>query len=267
MTGAGILPGMATIPTTTTPRPDVPGRGAWRWPGGLLPLRVTSTSRVGYYRAAQPGEVPIGSAYARRTDVTFSAYAVHHGVRAIQRLAGMPPSDVDGWFGPRTAAAAESAQTRLGVTIDGIIGPATMHALLAPVVTDQAVVHQVPVSILGGIFAHESALDPAAVGVNGWDTGLAQINRSSTAHPEISAADALDPWFTVAWTAEQLRGRYDQWDGHTEADPWDIAVAFHHSPKLAGQWARDGIPPVVDGRVIQIEDYVIRVRTTWPTNG
>jgi hypothetical protein len=201
------------IPTSTAPAPDVPGRGAWRLAGGLLPIKPGSASRVGYYRLSAPSETAVGAAYVRTT-VPVRTYS-------------------------------------------------TMAVNLTPVLQDQAIDFQVPLLILGGLMVLESALDPGAVGVNGVDSGLVQINRGPTAHPEVTPADAFDPAYAAAWTAEQLRGVHDQWADKTDADPWDIAIAAHNSPVLATQWARASVPPRVPGRVIQIEDYVIKVRTGW----
>jgi hypothetical protein len=253
------------IPTSTAPAPDVPGRGAWRLAGGLLPIKPGSASRVGYYRLSAPSETAVGAAYVRTTVPvrTYSTMAVNLGVKAIQRLCGMNEQDADGWFGAKTDAAVRAAQVAGKVAQDGIVGPGTMRALLTPVLQDQAIDFQVPLLILGGLMVLESALDPGAVGVNGVDSGLVQINRGPTAHPEVTPADAFDPAYAAAWTAEQLRGVHDQWADKTDADPWDIAIAAHNSPVLATQWARASVPPRVPGRVIQIEDYVIKVRTGW----
>jgi hypothetical protein len=258
-----MLPGMA--PTTETPPFEVPGRGAWRLTGGLLTARPASTSRVGYYRLATAGEAPVGSAWARTTDPvrTYSTWAVHLAVRALQRLAGLTGATVDGWHGPVTDAAVRALQNRVKVTVDGIAGPATMRAALKPLIADIADGYRVPTGLIGGLAVIESALDPGAVGTNGADSGLVQINRAAGAHPEVAAPDAFDPPFALQWAAQQLRGVHDQWSGETTADPWDIAVANHNSPQLATQWARTGTPPVVARRIVQIEDYVVRVRTAW----
>lgn len=245
-----------------------PGRGTWTRTGGLLPglpdKPGRTPSRAGYYRAPAVGEQAVGSAYYLKSPTvwTHHEHVVYWGVRAIQRLVGMSNTDVDGWFGARTGAQVYVAQVRAGVDSDGIVGRDTMKALLTPVIDDIATHNDVPVAILGGLCVNESALDPAAVGINGADHGIAQINLN--AHGDkVSLAQALDPWFALAFSAEDLAHVYDVWKGKTKADPWDVAIANHNSPALARRWAREGKAPVVEGRVFQIEEYVQRVHESW----
>ncbi len=57
-------------------------------------------------------------------------------VRRLQRrlLAhGLAPGPVDGRFGPQTLAAVKAFQRTHGLVVDGVVGPATWRALLAPV--------------------------------------------------------------------------------------------------------------------------------------
>jgi hypothetical protein len=237
-----------------------PGRGAWRITGGLLPAKPKSTTRVGYYRAATAGEDPIGSTWLTKADTTHHAEVVWMGVKAIQGFIGVTE---DGWLGPQTAQRIRQVQGRLGVEVDGIIGQATMRALLNEMVADIAGACGVPASILGGILAHESSLDPAAVGVNGRDHGLAQINLDPVFDGSAQLAAAMDPGEAIHWTAENLAHTHANWEDRTSADPWDVAIASHNSPELARRWARSGQPPVVEGRLFQIADYVAAVRTAW----
>lgn len=237
-----------------------PGRGAWRLTGGLLPAKPGGAGRMGYYRLNDVGtERPVGSGWLTRSDTSHHAEAVTLGVIAIQKLIGATP---DGWYGPVTSARAVLAQARSGVEADGIVGPATMRALLDDVVRDSASAVGVPVGILGGIAAHESLLDPAAVGANGMDHGVAQINLG-VHHPQVTLANAMDPGYALHWTGEDLAMVHAQWEGKTTADPWDIAIAHHNSPLLAKRWAITGIAPVVPGRVFQIEEYVEKVKAAW----
>lgn len=242
------------------PTYPAPGRGAWRLTGGLLPGRPGSTSSTGYYRLAVAGETPVGSAWLTGKDASHHARVVWGGVKAIQRLVGATP---DGWFGPQTRAKVISAQMRLALETDGIVGPATMRQLLLPLFRDIAAVTGVPLPILGGLMVHESALDPAAVGVNGIDHGLAQINLN--AHVDVSIEQALTPDFAVHWSAEDLAHVAATWRGKTTADVWDIAIANHNSPLLARRWATSGSPPVVEGREFQIQEYVEKVKGAWAT--
>lgn len=243
--------------------PDVPGRGAWRRTGGLLPAKPGQTGEYGFYRKAALGEVWIGSPWVLGADRSHTARVVNLGVRAIQRLAGLAGRDVDGWFGPKTGEYVTAAQHALGAVADGIVGPNTMRAFLLHRIETEAMRWNVPVEILGGLLVFESGLDPAAVGTNGWDTGVAQINLS-VHDDDVTLDQALDPAYSIEWTAGNLITAYSRYLGNTHgADPWDVAIAYHNSPARAAEWARDGEPPVVAGRVIQIEEYVAEVRAAW----
>jgi hypothetical protein len=253
---------------------DIPGRGAWRLQGGLLPVKPGSASQSGYYRLAEirpdgSKETPVGSGYVRKVnpDRSDSARSVNCGVRAVQGLCGLAPALRDGWFGSGTDVAVRAAQTALGVTVDGIVGRSTMRAALRALVEDTASRYRPSgvddatwVKCVGGLAAWESALDPAAVGVNGLDHGLVQINLG--VH-DVTVEQAIDPEFALDFAASDLRTVYDRWVGKTKADPLDVAVASHNSPRLAKQWAETGVPPVVLGRQFQIEWYVEKVRNAW----
>lgn len=236
-----------------------PGRGAWRRAGGLLPARSGSLSQTGYYRLAVGEEIQIGSPWLLKLDASHDAQVVSLGVQVVQVLVGVDP---DGWFGPMTAAAVKVAQQKWGVDADGLVGRTTMRAGLTPVIRAIAAAHNVPTTILGGLVLLESSLDPAAVGVNGQDHGLAQINLG--VHGDsVSLADAMDEEYALHWAAADLSEEYDKWRGRTSVDRWDIAIAHHNSPRLAKQWAESGTAPVVEGRPFQIADYVKQVRTGW----
>jgi hypothetical protein len=253
---------LPAMPTTSPFVADVPGRGAWRRVGGLLPLKPDGTGDVGYYREAAKTETPIGSAWVRGTNKGHTSRVVWHGVRAIQQLIGLTGRDVDGWFGPRTADKVLDAQTRLRVKADAVVGPATMRALLLDLIQETSRLRSVPVDVLGGLLVFESGLDPAAVGTNGYDSGVAQINLA-VHHASVTLEQALSPVYAVDWAATNVRSAYDRFNGRTTADPWDIAVAWHNSPVAATAWARAGAPQYDSGRSIQIEDYVAKVRDAW----
>lgn len=237
-----------------------PGRGAWTLTGGLLPVKPGSKSKSGYYRRAVEDELPVGYAWLSKSDTSHHAQCVWMGVKSIQALLGITE---DGWFGPATQAASVGAQQAAGIVADGIVGRSTMRVLLTPIVHDLSVHISVPESILGGIAANESALDPAAVGVNGEDHGVVQINLA--AHPEVSLETSMNPADSLHFAAEDLHQTFKIWEGRTknDVDPWDVAIANHNSPLLAKKWALSGEAPVVKNRPFQIADYVKRVREAW----
>jgi hypothetical protein len=236
-----------------------PGRGAWRLEGGLLPAKPASTSKSGYYRASLAAEKPVGSGWIDGSDTSHDAQAVFLGVKAIQGLVG---AEVDGWFGPLSAKSVTDAQKRVGIEADGIVGRATMRALLTPLVEHTSATFAVPVFLLGGLLVIESSLDPGAVGVNGADHGVAQINLDAH-EATVSLEQAMDPQFSTAWTAQELHAIWVKWTAKTAIDPWTIAVANHNSPLLAKRWAITDQAPFVKDRAFQIADYVTKVRTAW----
>jgi hypothetical protein len=226
--------------------------------GGLLPAKPGGTGSTGYYRLAHGEETPIGSAWIRRTDTSHHAQCVYYGVVSLQEALEIEP---DGWFGPQTDAALRRFQTVMGLEVDGLAGPTTMKALFTPAIRAAAATHEVPIQVMGGLVMNESSMDPAAVGINGADHGLCQINLN--VH-DIELDQALDPAFALDWSAEDLRRVHDRWDRESSrVDPWHIAIANHNSPKMARQWAVSGTAPFEPGRLFQIEDYTLRVLTLW----
>lgn len=246
---------------------DVPGRGAWTCTGGLLRIIPNARSTAGYYRAPAAGEQMIGSRMN-----TFTHFVVREGVRAIQKLV-LPYATgirLDGVFGEQTGTAVAAAQHSLGLKRDGVFGPATARTLLAPIIEETATRHGVPVDVLGGICVHESHLDPAAIGVSGYDVGICQINTSASAVERVPLRDMVDPWRSLDWTARGMAYFADWWREKTAVPLADLMAAQHNSPKSAVEWARTGVPPWSPERASkgfpQIDAYVASVRTAWETN-
>lgn len=225
--------------------------------GGLLPAKPGGTGSIGYYRLAKGEETPIGSGWINHSDTSHHAECVFYGVAAIQEVLDV---ENDGWFGPKTDKSTRYYQQVMNLEQDGVIGPTTARSMFTPQIRSAAARYDVPESVLGGLVMNESAMDPAAVGTNGADHGLCQINLNAHA---VDVGDALNPTFALDWTAEDLRSVWDRWNGHTKVDAWTIAIANHNSPKLAKQWALSGVPPFEAGRLFQIEDYTLRVLSLW----
>jgi hypothetical protein len=247
--------------TVTPITPDVPGRGLWTLKGGLLPVKPGSKSRIGYYRLAAEGEVEIGSAWVKGTDKSDSARTVWLAVRAFQAICGMSYLDQDGWLGPKTSLAGTELQRLLGIEADGVFGPVTMKAAFGRLVNDKADLYSVPRQILNGIAGFESGFDPAAVGVNGWDHGLCQINLDpKNGHGTvISTEQACDPGFALDWTARTLKEvfnrTYTTKRGISIELAWDVAILNHNSPKNAAILRDTGKYPTE-----QAKNYVAKVR-------
>jgi hypothetical protein len=246
--------------------PDVPGRGAWTLAGGLLRLRPGHANPAGYYRLARDGEQQVGRAGLDTATRTHSQRVVHAAVRELQLLVGAVP---DGVLGPKTAGKICEAQAAAGLTVDGVVGPVTMRALLAGLIGRRALHWDVPVSALGGIAAHESRLDLAAVGVaNGVDTGLCQINLGAAGAASLTPENAVSPLIALNWTGTELAKARTRWEGHTHGVPIiKIMVANHNSPRSAQRWADTGEPPFSQNRADhgwpQIDEYVTAVLAAW----
>lgn len=234
--------------------PDVPGRGAWTLKGGLV---NNSGGVSGYYQLPAKGPAP---GERHNTD---SEYSVWRAVQHIQRrLHTRIDNDlrVLGVWNEQTQQAMMDYQEMMGQSsASGVFGPKTATYFWKPSMLRAGRKYTVPWRFLAGMTGRESNGDPAAVGVNGWDHGLIQINLD--AHGDTVTRDqALSPDFAYGFAAFGMRKTCDRWKGKTTADLWDIAIANHNSPALAAKWAETGVPPYVEGRVFQIEEYVIDIR-------
>lgn len=67
----------------------------------------------------------------------------------------------------------------------------------------------------------------------------------------------------VTETAERLRAVHGTWEGKTDADPWDVAVAAQDDEGAATRWAESGRPQYDPDRSIPISEYVRRTRSAW----
>lgn len=242
--------------------PDVPGRGAWTLKGGLLPEKPGGKG-IGYYRLADhtKSEKDVGSAFPTGADTSDTAKTVNLAVKAFQSICGIPLRERDGWLGPQTSAAGIELQKRLGIEADGIFGPQTMRATFQLLIFTKADLYAVNRPILTGIVGVESQFDLGAVGVNGWDHGLVQINLDpkNGNGASISLEFALTPDLALDWTAKALRTvfnrTYTQKRGISIERAWDVAILNHNNPKNAGILRDTGQYPTE-----QAKNYVESVR-------
>lgn len=176
-------------------------------------------------------------------------------IRAIQGelvYNGQNPGPVDGLFGNRTKTAVLSFQKEKHLYVDGIVGRKTATALFDLRADAVEALNSMPGPYIHGLMRWESAYDPGAVGPNGMDKGLVQINLS--AHTEISEAQALDPTFSIPYAATRMKSAKDSFASKPEI-AWDCAIAQHNSPRKAKIWFQTGSPP--DD---QIALYVTRIK-------
>lgn len=176
-------------------------------------------------------------------------------IRAIQSellYNNTSPGPVDGIFGNRTAQAVKSVQSRAGLAIDGVVGPKTARALFDKRLRSEELRVAMPGPYLHGMLRWESAYDPGAIGPNGIDLGLVQINLE--AHPDITNLEALDPAFSLPYAANRMRSAYESFKSKPDI-AWQCAIAQHNSPRKAKLWFERGTAP--DD---QIATYVRRIQ-------
>lgn len=234
------------------------GRGAWT-PAGI---------DFGYrYAKAPTGASRIGTV----AEKSLAHWAVAAGCHAIQRrlveLKILGPLDLTevGIFGAKTDAAVRSfqsvhtdPQTGHPLTVDGIVGTSDARALWTPIVDSYEAVYSIPDHLLRGEVAHESNLDPGAVGFyiyytgpagdlsyRGVDRGPFQIN--SQAQLTVSWQLAFDFSYAADWSANMMRRRFNSflasYPHQREAVLWDAAVCGHNNPSAAQEWAKKGYAP------------------------
>lgn len=143
----------------------------------VLTLTVAAATplAIGQSRQAQKADAPTGASVVQRGD-SGSA------VRAVQRALGI---SADGVFGPATHRAVKRFQRRSGLEVDGIVGPATLRALgiSVPAATKRTAaaprVAGDASTILQRIAQCESGGDPTAVSADGTYRGKYQFRRDT----------------------------------------------------------------------------------------
>lgn len=160
---------------------------------------------------------------------------------------------VDGIFGLDTDRAVREFQEQQKLVVDGLVGPKTCRSLFRVRACVTELEHGVPLGYICGLIRWESAFDPGAIGANGADTGLVQINLN--VHKNITMEQAVSSTFATRYAGERMR------DAHAKflpncGDPtaWSCAVAQHNSPLWAKQWCQTGAAPND-----QIATYVARI--------
>lgn len=189
-------------------------------------------------------------------------------VKAIQvelRYFGYKGTRTDGVFDLSTDKDVRSFQNSKGLVADGIVGPNTAKALFGHRIMVEQDNFNIPRDYLFGLIDLESAFDPGAVGANGYDSGLVQINLDPVnGHGnEITQAQAFDPAFAVHYTAQRISDAYDAFATKLDDLIWKLAVAQHNSPLNAKTWVEAALrvpPGAVDStgedRILSSVKYV-----------
>lgn len=239
------------------------GRGAWPKSGVGGTLNADGTAAGQYYRAPADGSPMAMPGYvgymllAAGAPVDVNFYAVHQGVRAIQREIG---ATVDGLFGPATAARLTTWQTEKRLPADGVFGPQSAQAMFTTIAaalaknisgsttTSRLVLGHVPV---------ESGWDPAAVGLSTpHDLGLGQINGD--AHLDLTPEYRLTPRLALTAVATIVQA-------DLAAMNWivrDAIAAYNLGVGGARAWVKAGHPAVFNGA--PIGSYVAAVLEAMP---
>lgn len=222
------------------------GRGAWSSVGGTL--SVDGTKPGLYYRApagaAQMPGLRAALGIKEGKPVYLNDYAVHMAVKAIQEKIGVT---VDGILGPKSDEAIKKWQTGIGVTPDGIIGQETMRAAFEgslkyhTIKTAQArkVPSKVLVEMMLGHTGHESAWDIGAIGwATPMDVGVNQINGRW--HPTMSEEDRLTPHKSFKYASGLVADNLEALDGDEDA----AIFAYNVGIGGARQWVKAGKPEI-----------------------
>jgi hypothetical protein len=218
---------------------------------------VAAGDGVGAWRV--PPRYKIGLA----TEVA-SQPRVKLAVRGIQtelcRRGYYSPDLGTGTFGPHTADACAQFQRSKVLPVDGEVGFKTAAHLWSDHCHWFEAVHGLPIGLLHGLIALESAWDP---GAEGWfdpqDRGIAQIRRAS--HPDVTDELAFgDQPFCLEWTAQRIANAY----AGLGVERWEPAIAYHNNPKKARAWAETGEPP--DDQIAEYVWLVVVRAGTAPYN-
>lgn len=225
------------------------GRGAWSptGVGGTLQLdRVKKVTKPGPYYMA-----PVNSTYmiglqtskdiAAGKTISIDNYAVYLGVKEIQKRLNQvlgATLAVDGIIGPKTDSWIRGLQYRLGVTQDGMLGPATAAALFVPIVQVEAKKLGVDWKIPAGILKKECSFDPAAVGYyDPNDNGMGQINR--IAHPEYSIEQCFDSIVTIDYAINRFKKARRDWGNDRDA-----VASYNLGYAGTREWINKGRPAI-----------------------
>jgi len=213
------------------PGSTVPGRGAWT---------------KGGHATGKPYYVWLWYWYNDGFDPqrSYSHRAVHLGVTGIQQmllLAGISVK-VSGTYDKQTAGAVKAFQAVSGLQADGAYGVKTAQKLTHRLITFIANSHAVPPEIIWGFASLESGLDPAAVGVlNGFDSGLCQINLQPAAHgDEVTPEMAFNPFFNIDYTCRRFKRSLERYDEKGPELQLNCSIAQHNSPLAAETWYEVG---------------------------
>lgn len=193
----------------------------------------------------------------------------NHGVRAIQMTltrAGHAVDVIDGHYAPQTEARCKTWQAANGLVADGVFGMKSARVAFGALVSGFEADFAIPDRLLCGMVDLESAWDPGAVGANGYDSGLAQINLDPVGGHggAITAEQAYDPLWALRYTARRMVDAAGGFRARLAPLAWRLAAGQHNSPLAAKLWLDAALrqPPRLDddseasARVLRNVSYV-----------
>lgn len=172
-------------------------------------------------------------------------------VYALQTALGVTP---DGWLGPVTDAAIRKAQTKYGLTVDGIAGVLTQRQLAIVIIKAQ---NASLYARLYGQVEHESSFwlgnYSAPYPDHSRDCGVAQRNTRYT-----PMAQGFDVPTSIRALDERVRDyhrKYLDW-GVKDPQAWDFAQGAWNSPLYADRLAKgDPVPDTFLQYVAAVSSY------------
>jgi soluble lytic murein transglycosylase-like protein len=188
--------------------------------------------------------------YRRTRPVTVfpSDHRHAYGCRAVKRALtaqGFVVAKMDSEkpvIGSQAEEAIRAFQRSKKLTVDGIVGPQSARALFDHYIRIAEKDQGIPDRLACRKLALESNFDPACLGADGSDKGIAQINEVHKLAPE----QVFEPAFAIPWAARYLRGHYDA------LRDWDAALASYNMGRgAAREWQGAG-KPATGGRTIKV---------------
>ncbi len=200
--------------------PVYPPQGAlWRRNGVLAIYKVTTP-----LQGSQPGPM-------RWAVLAWQQLLAEAGYLDVPR---------HGRYDQATADVVRQWQTDHGWPATGELTMAHARALLAPTIRREAAAAGIPAPILCGHLTAESVLDPAAVGANGVDLGIAQI--SVPYNTDLTEEQFFNVDSAIRYMAQRDARAFRRFGN------WNIAVVSYNSPVRAQQWADTGQPSALAAR-------------------
>jgi hypothetical protein len=146
---------------------------------------------------------------------------------------------LDGVFGPDTHARTLVVQRNFGLVVDGIVGPATQHAIVAAIAIPRRDRYQLPINLLKGQIEKESGWlvgnHTAPYNDGSRDIGIVQRNdRFTTWEEAFNVSDSIEK---IANHTRMKKNVYLEFVGN-HAHAWKLAAGSWNAPAWTDRLAR-----------------------------